>query len=122
MKDAYYFKHDSNARNDPKIKSLINKYGLKGYGWFWVVIEMLREAERYKLDDKKYIWEALAEQMKVDVKEVRQFIKDCVEEFELLEANDHCFFSASLLKRMLELDTIREKRRDAALKSWENRE
>ncbi len=121
-KDAYYFKHDSNARNDPKIKSLINKYGLEGYGRFWVVIEMLREAERYKLEDKKYIWEALAEQMKIEVKDTKQFIKDCVEEFELFEANDHCFYSVSLLKRMLELDTIREKRRDAALKSWENRE
>jgi len=122
MKDAYYFKHDSNARHDPKIKSLINKYGIEGYGRFWIVIEMLREATRYKLDDKKYIWEALAEQMKCDIKEVKQFVKDCIEEFELLAENNGCFYSESLLKRMNELDEIREKRRQAAYKSWEDRE
>lgn len=120
-KDAYYFTHDANARHDPKIKSLINKYGIEGYGRFWVIIEMLREATRYKLEDKKYIWEALAEQMKIEVKETRQFIKDCCEEFELFTANGTSFYSESLLKRMQRLDEIKEKRRDAALKSWEDR-
>jgi len=120
-KDAYYFTHDSNARNDPKIKSLINKYGIEGYGRFWIVIEMLREATRYKLNNKKYIWEALAEQMKIDISEVKKFIKDCVDEFELLSADEHCFYSPSLLERMLKLDDIKEKRRQAALKSWEDR-
>ena len=120
-KDAYYFTHDANARHDPKIKSLINRYGIEGYGRFWVVIEMLREATRYKLEDKKYIWEALAEQMKCEVKEGKQFVKDCVSEFELLEEDKGFFYSASLLERMLKLDDIKEKRRQAALKSWEDR-
>ena len=47
-KDAYYFKHDAHARHDPKIRALINKYGLDGYGKFWVIIEMLREETTYK--------------------------------------------------------------------------
>jgi len=120
-KDAYYFTHDANARHDPKIKSLINKYGIEGYGRFWVIIEMLREATRYKLEDKKYIWEALAEQMKIEVKDVKQFVKDCVSEFELIEEDNGFFYSSSLLERMLKLDDIKEKRRQAALKSWEDR-
>ena len=119
-KDAYYFKHDTNARHDPKIKSLINKYGLEGYGRFWVIIEMLREAERYKLEDKKYIWEALAEQMKIDVKDVKQFIKDCVEDFELFIQEDGFFYSNSLLQRMIKLDEIREKRREAGYERWKD--
>lgn len=32
VKDCYYFPHDSNARSDPKIMALIQKYGIEGYG------------------------------------------------------------------------------------------
>lgn len=114
MKDAYYFKHDSNARHDPKIKALINKYNIEGYGRFWVVIEMLREASNYKLEDKAYIWDALAEQMKCPVPQVKVFIKDCIEEFELFVQEDGFFYSASLLGRMTILNEIRSKRKFAA--------
>ena len=52
MKDSRYFKHDANARNDPKIKALLNKYKMEGYGRYWIVVEMLREASHYRLEDK----------------------------------------------------------------------
>lgn len=118
MKDAYYFRHDSNARNDPKIKALISKYGVEGYGRFWIVIEMLREAAHYKLEDKEYVWDALAEQMKCPIKEARNFIQDCVKKFELLVQEDGYFYSPSLLLRMIKLDEIRDKRKAAAEKRW----
>lgn len=114
MKDAYYFKHDSNARHDPKIKALINKYGLEGYGRFWVIIEMLREASNYKLEDEQYIWDALAEQMKCNVIEVKEFVKDCTEVFKLFVQDDGFFYSASLLDRMIKLDEKRKKTKFAA--------
>ncbi len=31
-KDAYYFPHDCNARNDPKILALRSVFGAEGYG------------------------------------------------------------------------------------------
>ena len=31
-KDAYFFSHDCNARNDPKILALRSVYGAEGYG------------------------------------------------------------------------------------------
>ena len=118
MKDAYYFKHDSNARHDPKVKALISKYGIEGYGRFWVIIEMLRESATYKLEDEEYIWNALAEQMHCDTKEVRTFIKDCIEKFKLFVQDDGFFYSASFLKRMSALDEIRHKRKMAAYDRW----
>ncbi|MBV4438680.1 DUF4373 domain-containing protein [Clostridium tyrobutyricum] len=33
MKETYYFLHDYNARNDPKIPAMISKYGAEGYGY-----------------------------------------------------------------------------------------
>jgi len=121
MKDSYYFKHDSNARNDPKIKALINKYGMEGYGRFWVIVEMMREDSTYKLADKQYIWNALAEQMQCTCKEVQEFIKDCVKDFELFIQEDGFFYSSSLLGRMAKLDNIRQKRSYAAQVMHEQR-
>ena len=119
MKDSYYFQHDSNARNDPKIKAMINKYGIEGYGRYWVIIEMLRETSNYKLNDKPYIWYALAEHMQCDVDAVKQFVEDCVADFELLTKDCSFFYSEALLSRMNKLDTIRQKRKYAAECRWD---
>ena len=40
-KDTFYFSHDYNSRNDEKIKSLLRKHGMQGYGLFWALIEDL---------------------------------------------------------------------------------
>lgn len=120
MKDAYYFKHDEHARDDPKHKALINKYGMTGYGRYWVILEMFRETKGYKLEDKHYIWNALAQQMQCEVKDVKAFVKDCVDEFELFVQEDGFFYSESFLERMNHLDTIRQKRVLAADKRWGN--
>lgn len=122
LKDAYYFKHDSNARNDPKIKALINKYGIEGYGRFWIVIEMLRESSNYKLEDEEYIWDALAEQMKCSVAEVKDFIDDCSKKFRLFNQENGFFYSEALLTRMAKLDEIRQKRKYAAEVRWDKDE
>lgn len=118
MKDAYYFKHDANARNDPKIKALMGKYGIAGYGRFWVIIEMLRESTGYKIEDKEYIWSALANDMEYSIEEVKTFMKDCVNEFNLFVQEDGFFYSESFLGRMNKLDEIRQKRKFAASERW----
>ena len=119
MKDAYYFKHDAHARHDPKMKALIGKYGIAGYGKFWVIIEMLRETSGYKLEDKDYIWSSLSKDMECSVEEVKQFIKDCVNEFSLLVQEDGFYYSESFLGRMNKLDEIRQKRKLAAYERWD---
>jgi len=120
MKDAYYFKHDSNARNDPKIKALIKKYGIEGYGRYWIMIETLRESSGYKFEDKPYVWDALAEGMNCTTNQVNEFIDDCINIFELLTRDDGMVYSRALLIRMIKLDEIRQKRSDAARSRWDN--
>jgi len=112
--DTRYFTHDHNARNDPKIQALIKKYGMSGYGRFWVIIETMRETRGYKLIQKSYVLEALAEQMKCTVKELNDFIKDCIEQYELFVQENGFFYSESLIERMAKLEAIRDKRRTAA--------
>ena len=48
-KDCYYFSHDNNARNDEKILCLMAEYGIEGYGIYWVIVEMMHEAENTEL-------------------------------------------------------------------------
>ena len=48
-KEAYYFSHDANARNDIKIKAMMSRYGYEGYGMYWAIVEMLRETKDYEL-------------------------------------------------------------------------
>lgn len=118
MKDAYYFPHDSNARHDPKILALCNTYGLEGYGRFWVLIEMLREADSYRLEREPYVFSALAVQMHCKPNEAQEFVQACIEDFKLLAQNNGYIWSESLNRRMASLDNIRELRRKAARVRW----
>lgn len=40
---AYYFKHDDNARRDPKLIRLRRIKGMKGIGIYWCLIEIIHE-------------------------------------------------------------------------------
>lgn len=42
-KDAFYFSHDYNAIQDPKIMILLSECGLAGVGMYWVIIEILHQ-------------------------------------------------------------------------------
>lgn len=120
-KEAYYFSHDSNARHDPKILALRSEFGIEGYGIYWVLIEMLREQEEYKLPKKEYIYNAIA--MQVQCKnfakdDAKRFVELCINEFDLLVEDDCFFWSNSLLKRMGKKNELSEKRRAAAKARW----
>ena len=117
-KEAYYFSHDANARNDPKILSMMLDYGIEGYGMFWIVIEIMREQDGYKITEDKSTYRALAMQMRKGVTEVKKFLTDCIEEYELLELENNFIYSNSLMRRMDIKDKIREKRTKAANKRW----
>ncbi len=118
MKDAYYFSHDSNARYDPKILALRSVYGVEGYGRYWILVEMLREADGYTLNRDKYFCQVCAMQMQCTPDVAEQFINDCIEEFHLFVADNHSFWSPSLLRRMGKVDHLREQRRQAANVRW----
>lgn len=125
-KDAYFFSHDCNARNDPKILALRSVYGAEGYGVYFMLVEILREQPEYKLPVTKYIWNTLAMQMQMEASRLEQIINDCCTEFSdggdnTLLVNDGDFlYSASLLRRMGKVDDISKLRREAARKRWEN--
>jgi len=53
--DLPFFSHDNDARNHPKMKALRAQYGPSGYGLFWMLNEMIAQAENARLDLSKKI-------------------------------------------------------------------
>lgn len=114
--NAYYFSHDSNAKDDPKCMLLIDQLGLEGYGIYWVLIEVLRDQPEYKYPlnlipilARRY--NTTAEKMSTVVKNYGLFNFD--------EENN--FFSLSLNNRMNKVEKLIEQRRYAGILSGEKR-
>jgi hypothetical protein len=94
-------------------------YGSEGYGWYWMLIEMMRESDGYALSlQGKYVWNAFASQLNANASTTQQFIIDCIVEFELFSSDDHYFWSESLLRRMEKKDERSRKASESAKKRW----
>jgi hypothetical protein len=125
-KDAFYFPHDSNARNDARIRAMRTVYGAEGLGWYWMIIEILREQDGYKLPVNKYTFNSLSMELGCQPQAIEKFIKDCITEFtdpngSLLCADESYVFSNSLLRRMGIVDQKREQAKEAADIRWGNK-
>lgn len=119
-KDTYWFPHDSNARHDPKIITLISEYGAKGYGFYWIMVEMLREQTDYSLDiSKPYVISAIAHQFGRDINDdqVNDFIKFGAS-IDLFNIDNGILICNTLNNRLKRFDEIKEKRKIAANKRW----
>jgi len=112
-KDAYWFSHDSNAKDDPKCMILIDQLGLEGYGIYWVLVETLREQPEYKYP--LHLLPVLAKRYFTSGEKFQAVVKN----YGLfLVSDDDFFFSESLNIRMQHLENTREKRKQAALTRW----
>ena len=106
MKDAYYFSHDCNARNDIKILELRTLYGYEGYGIFWAIIEVLREQPKWNWRIDRINMLSLV--ISVESNKLTDLINTCLE-LELFTIYDGYFSSPSLNRRMVKFEEIRDK-------------
>ena len=140
-KDVYYFSHDVNASNDPKIVAMESEFGVISYAWWWKLIEKLASSEDYRLPFKKYTFIALDKELGILNENERPlnenertffcsnksflFVNSLISDFELLECDDEYFWSPSLIRRQEErrskFEKKQEQRRLAGIKSGEAR-
>ena len=119
MKDAYYFSHDSNARHDQKVVSMRAAYGGEGYGWYWMILEIMREQEGYCIDTSNKYWlNSIALDLGETKEKIKEFLDDCIDEFDLFQRDGTKILSTSLLRRMEKLDARREQAISAAQARW----
>ena len=108
-RDVYYFSHDVNASNDPKIIVMKELCGVIAYAWWWILIEQLAVQEDYKLPMDKITFAGLAiafgmkqnEAKASKNKQAEAFINLLINECELLETDGEYFWSPSLIRRNL---------------------
>ena len=140
-KDVYYFSHDVNASNDPKIVAMESQFGVISYAWWWKLIEKLASSEDYRLPFKKYTFIALDKELGILNENERPFnenerdlfcsnksflfINSLIHDFELLDCDDEYFWSPSLIRRQeirrSKNEKKQEQRRLAGIKSGEAR-
>jgi hypothetical protein len=93
-KDTFYFTHDFNTRSDEKIKLLLRKHNMLGYGVFWAIIEDLyNNANALRLD-----YEGIAFDLRVDC----DLIKSVINDFGLFVIEGENFGSCSVERRLIE--------------------
>lgn len=115
-KDTYYFSHDVNASNDPKIIVMKELCGVISYAWWWILIEQLASQEEYKLPMDKITFTGLGiafgmkqneanassnEAKLSTAKQAEAYVNLLINECELLETDGEFFWSPSLLRRNL---------------------
>ena len=116
-KEAYYFSHDSNARNDEKLLAVRMRFGAEGYGIYFMIIERLRdESDNMSIKD----YNILAFDFRVSADKVKSVIED----FELFEFTDDkkYFYSQRMLNNMKIKNQKSEKARLSAEKRWNKSE
>lgn len=119
MKDAYYFPHDSNAKDDPKCILLIEQLGLEGYGIYWVLVETLRDQPNYCYPLQ--LLPALARRFNTTLEKMKTVVLN----YGLFHLKDDTFFfSQSLISRMSLYEEKKLKRSLAGKKGneirWQN--
>lgn len=115
-KDAYYFTHDSNAKDDPKCALLIDQLGMEGYGIYWMLIEVLRDQPDYKYPL------ALLPSLARKYNTTPQKIEAVVRGYQLFAVEGGVvFMSETLVKRMCAWEENKTRRSLAAKKAIESR-
>jgi hypothetical protein len=113
-KDTFYFSHDYNARNDEKIKMLIRKHGMIGYGVFWAIVEDLyNNANALRTD-----YDGIA----YDLRLHSDIIKSVVNDFDLFEINGDYFGSSSVQARLDQRNEKSLSARKSASYRWNKKE
>lgn len=113
MKDTFYFQHDYNARNDPKIIKLMRVHGLAGVGAYWCIVEQLyQNGGKLPLEE----CESIAFALHTDTQSIESIITD----FDLFHNDGMIFWSDSINKRIIRRQEIAESRKRAAETRWKN--
>lgn len=103
-----WFPHETNPRSNRKLKALFNTYGGAGYGYWWILQEILCSQPEYKLDiTDEFAYTELADDMRCDYVFLEKFINDCINKFHLLQCDDTHLWCPTLTDALRPLEDKR---------------
>lgn len=110
-KDAFYFPHFCNARQDRKIKRVRKELGLEGYGIYFMLLETLREQQEFKFPMEDI--DLLADEFGTSEQKIRTVICN----YELFQVDEQeNFFSISFIKYLTPYLEGKQRKRIAGIK------
>lgn len=113
--NADYFSHDSQMRNDVKVRALRKKFGLAGYAVWCFLLELLTDADYFRVQFGAIDRELLAIDFDVEVAELEAIVAYCCTIGLLVNEGD-MLYSPALIERLggvlSKRDTIRAKREE----------
>jgi len=112
-KDAFYFPHYSNARNDRKLKRVIKDLGIEGYAIYFMILEVLRDQPNFKYPIKDI--DLLADEFGTTDAKLKVVISNY--ELFIVDANSD-FFSIKQIQYLQPYIEKSQRARDAANKRW----
>ena len=121
MKETFYFSHDYNANQDPKIMALLTKCGLSGVGIYWILIELLHQQPNNKISKESYE-NYINFYGRFENEQTLNKIKQALIFVELLVEQDNFIFSKRVLENKKQREKISEIRSLAGKKSAEIRQ
>lgn len=107
----HYFSHDIFSRENLKIKRLLSKFGMEGYGIFWALCEFLHNnGNKLKVEELDLI----AGDLKVDFEKVKSIIFD----FKLFTLSKNVISSKRVEENLKKQKEKSKKAKESALKRW----
>jgi len=120
MKESFYFPHDNNAHNDPKLMWLLMWMWLASLGLYWIIIEIMHQQKDWIISEeefKNYI-------QFYSMKQESTFVEQVFNKFKTLEIfcfEDWKVYSKRVLQNKAFRSDLKEKRSNAWKKSAEIR-
>lgn len=109
----YYFPHFISARNDSKILKLRRILGLEGYAIYFMLLEILREQNDFKLP-----LETIPE-LEFEFRTSKEKINNVIFDYELFIITENKFFSPKLIEYLQPYLEKSDRARAAVNKRWE---
>lgn len=118
VKDAYTFLHDANARNDVRMLTLRAKFGVEGYGVYFMLLEILRESTDYRIPSA--LLEGISINLCVSHDQFKEIVDTAIEVGLFAEENQY-FYSPAMLRRMSVYDAKRDALKANANRRWQTK-
>jgi len=122
MKETYYFQHDYNAIQDPKMMSILSNCGVQGIGLYWIIIELLHQQKKNIMSYQAYCdFIDFYGRINEENEHVLNKTKQMLISVGLFIKDEEIIYSNRVLENMRQRKIISEKRSFAGKKSGESR-
>ncbi|MBI9052327.1 MAG: DUF4373 domain-containing protein [Bacteroidales bacterium] len=110
--NADYFTHDSDMRNDPKIRALRRKFGLTGYAVYNFILETLTDSDFFEHEWNELSIEILAGDYDMEPELLIDIINYCTTALKLFDIENNMITCKTLRKRFEGLLSKRKRDRN----------